>query len=69
MATLGEIKIMLEGVRDDVSEIKTDVKTMNGQVRTNEKDIVRLFSWTRLTALGVFIVTAVAGILRATGAI
>ncbi len=69
MATLGEILVMLEGVAKDVGEIKTDVKTINGQVRTNEKDIVRLSVWTKLTAGGAGGITAVAVILRWTGLI
>ena len=69
MATLGEIKIMLEGVRDDVSEIKGDVKAQNDRVHKNKESLIRLDTWVKLVAGGEVIGAATLCILKMTGLI
>ena len=48
MATIGEIKVLLEGVASDVAEIKKTTVIQNNRVRKNENDIVRLQTWVSL---------------------
>jgi len=48
MATIREVKILLEAVASDVAEIKKATIIQNNRVRKNENDIVRLQTWVSL---------------------